>query len=148
MDAIQVTACLTVHEGKLEEFKALTAQCVRSVRERDSGTLQYDGFFNDTHTECVVRETYKDSGAVLEHIANLGAILGAILGVCDMALLGISLRRSCQGCRWPSAQDRTLRQAQNDSTPNPGLKLIVLFELRLKLSHPSPLDPPVGGRAA
>jgi hypothetical protein len=56
------------------------------VRERDSGTLQYDWFFNDTRTECVVRETYKDSAAVLEHIANLGATLGAILGICDMAL--------------------------------------------------------------
>ena len=86
MDTIQVTARLTIHEGKLEEFKAVAAQCMRLVRERDSGTLQYDWFFNDTHTECVVRETYKDSGAVLAHIANLGATLGAILGVCDMAL--------------------------------------------------------------
>jgi quinol monooxygenase YgiN len=76
MDAIQVTARLTIHDGKLEEFKELAAQCMRSVRERDPGTLQYDWFFNDTHTECVVRETYKDSGAVLEHIANLGATLG------------------------------------------------------------------------
>ena len=86
MDAIQVTARLTIHQGKLEEFRQLAAQRMRSVRERDPGTLQYDWFFDDTHTECVVRETYKDSGAVLEHIANLGATLGAILGVCDMAL--------------------------------------------------------------
>jgi len=86
MDTIQVTARLTIHEGKLEEFKELAAQCMRSVRERDSGTLQYDWFFNDARTECVVRETYKDSGAVLEHIANLGATLGAILGVSDMTL--------------------------------------------------------------
>jgi quinol monooxygenase YgiN len=86
MDAIQVTARLTIHEGKLEEFKELAAQCMRSVRERDSGTLQYDWFFNDAHTECVVREAYKDSGAVLEHIANLGPTMGALLGVSDMAL--------------------------------------------------------------
>ena len=86
MDTIQVTVRLTIHEGKLEEFKALAAECLRSVHERDSGTLQYDWFFNDSRTECVVREMYKDSGAVLEHIANLGATLGAILGVCDMVL--------------------------------------------------------------
>jgi quinol monooxygenase YgiN len=86
MDTIQVTARLTIHEGKLEEFKELAAQCMRAVRERDSGTLQYDWFFNNTHTECVVRETYKDSGAVLEHIANLGPTMGALLGVSDMAL--------------------------------------------------------------
>lgn len=86
MDAIQVTARLKIHEGKLEQFKELAAQCVRSVRERDSGTLQYDWFFSDNHRECVVRETYKDSGAVLEHVANLGTTLGAILQVCDMTL--------------------------------------------------------------
>jgi quinol monooxygenase YgiN len=49
MDAIQVTARLTIHEGKLEEFKELAAQCMRSVRERDSGTAQYDWFFGDNH---------------------------------------------------------------------------------------------------
>jgi quinol monooxygenase YgiN len=86
MDTIQVTARLTIHEGKLEEFKELAAQCMRSVRERDSGTLQYAWFFNNTHTECVVLETYKDSGAVLEHIANLGPTMGAVLEICDMAL--------------------------------------------------------------
>ena len=86
MDAIQVAARLTIHAGKLEEFKEFAAQCMRSVRERDSGTLQYDWFFNNTHTECVVREKYRDSGAVLEHITNLGPTLGALLEICDMAL--------------------------------------------------------------
>ena len=86
MDALHVTARLTIHEGKLEEFKRLAAQCMQLVRDCDSGTLHYDWFFNDDQTECVVRETYKDSGAVLEHVANLGPTLGAILGVSDMAL--------------------------------------------------------------
>ena len=86
MNALQVTARLTIREGKLEEFKRLAAQCMRSVRERDSGTLQYDWFFNDNHTECVVRETYRDSGSALEHIANLGPTMGALLSVCDMDL--------------------------------------------------------------
>ena len=84
MEAIQVTARLVIHEGKLEEFKELAAQCMQLVRERDSGTLQYDWFFSDDHTECVV-QTYKDSAAVLEHIANLGPTFGAILSVCDSA---------------------------------------------------------------
>lgn len=85
MNALQVTARLAIHEGKLEEFKELAAQCMQLVRDRDSGTLQYDWFFNDDHTECVVRETYKDSGAVLEHMANLGPTFGAFLSVCDSA---------------------------------------------------------------
>jgi quinol monooxygenase YgiN len=83
MKAIQLTARATIPEDRLEEFKVLAAQCMRTVREQDSGTLQYDWFFNEAQTECVVRETYRDSEAVLEHIANLGATLGAILSVCD-----------------------------------------------------------------
>ena len=86
MDALQVTARLTIRAGKLEEFKLLAAQCMRVVRDRDSGTLQYDWFFNDDQSECVVRETYRNSDAVLEHVANLGPTLGAMLGVCDMVL--------------------------------------------------------------
>ena len=83
MSASQLTARAAIHEGKLEEFKSLAAQCMRKVREQDSGTLQYDWFLNQAQTECVVRETYRDSEAVLEHIANLGATFGAILKVCD-----------------------------------------------------------------
>ena len=79
MNAIQVTGRAAIHEGKLEEFKSLAAQCVQSVRERDSGTLQHDWFLDDSQTECVVRETYKNSEAVLEHIAHLGPAVGAIL---------------------------------------------------------------------
>jgi quinol monooxygenase YgiN len=86
MHALQVTARLTIHDGKLEEFKELARQCMGIVRERDSGTQQYDWFFNEDHTQCVVRETYTDSKAALEHIANLGPTLGAIFGVSDMAL--------------------------------------------------------------
>ena len=83
MKTIQLTARAAIHEGKLEEFKALAAECMRLVRERDSGTLQYEWFLNQAQTECVVLETYRDSEAVLEHIANLGATLEAILALGD-----------------------------------------------------------------
>jgi hypothetical protein len=39
MNGIQVTARASIHEGKLEEFKVLAAECMRTVREQDSGTL-------------------------------------------------------------------------------------------------------------
>jgi len=86
MDLLQVTSRLTIHEGKLDEFKQLAVQCMRLVRERDTGTVQYDWFFNHSYTECVVREAFRDSSSALEHIANLGLTLVAHLGVSDMAL--------------------------------------------------------------
>lgn len=86
MSALQVTARLTIHEGKTAEFREIAARCMRIVREKDSGTLQYDWFFNADETECVVLETYRNSDAVLEHVANLGETMGALLSVCDMDL--------------------------------------------------------------
>jgi quinol monooxygenase YgiN len=84
MNQLQVTARLTIHDGKLEEFKKVAAKCMESVRTKDSGTLQYDWFWNADHTECVVRETYRDSDAVLEHVSNLGDTLGALMAVSDL----------------------------------------------------------------
>ena len=86
MNEIQVTARFTIHEGKLDDFKAVAAACLQSVREKDTGTLQYDWFFNEDQTVCMVRERYKDSEAVLEHIANLGETFGALLGVSNIFL--------------------------------------------------------------
>jgi quinol monooxygenase YgiN len=86
MSKLQVTARLTIHDGKLDEFKEVAARCMQSVREKDSGTLQYDWFFNADQTECVVREAYRDSEAVFKHIENLGETMAALLGVCDMDL--------------------------------------------------------------
>ena len=51
------------HEGKVEEFKRLSAQAMEIVRTKDTGTLQYDIYFNDDESECVVLERYRDSEA-------------------------------------------------------------------------------------
>ena len=40
-----------IHEGKLEEFKRLSAQAMEIVRTKDTGTLQYEVYFNDDESE-------------------------------------------------------------------------------------------------
>jgi hypothetical protein len=49
------------------------------VRTKDTGTLQYDIYFNDDQSECIVLERYKDSEALIEHAAHLGDMMEAIL---------------------------------------------------------------------
>jgi hypothetical protein len=49
------------------------------VRAKDSGTLQYDMYFNDDQSECIVLERYRDSEARIEHAAHLGELGAAIL---------------------------------------------------------------------
>ena len=68
-----------VHEGKREEFKRLSAQALEIVRTKDTGTLQYDVYFNDDQSECVVIERFRDSEALIEHTANLGDLSAAVL---------------------------------------------------------------------
>jgi quinol monooxygenase YgiN len=68
-----------IHEGKLDEFKRLSAQAMEIVRTKDSGTLQYDTYFNDDQSECVVVERYRDSQAAIEHAANLRDLSEAVL---------------------------------------------------------------------
>jgi quinol monooxygenase YgiN len=72
---IHGTSRIVIHEGKLEEFKRLAAQCVEIVRTKDTGTLEYDLFLNADGAECFVHERYRDSAAGLEHMANIGPMM-------------------------------------------------------------------------
>jgi quinol monooxygenase YgiN len=65
-------------EGKREEYKRLSAQAMEIVRTKDSGTLQYDTYFNDDQSECIVIERYRDSEAAIEHAANLADVSAAV----------------------------------------------------------------------
>lgn len=71
MSKIQVSARLTVPFGRLEEFKQHVADCVKQVKEKDRGTLQYDWFLNGDKTECEIREVYDSSESALLHQSNL-----------------------------------------------------------------------------
>ena len=78
MSEIQGIGRFTFHEGKAEEFKRLAAQSMDIVRAKDTGTLQYEIYFNDDQSECVVLERYRDSEAVIEHAAHVGHLTEAI----------------------------------------------------------------------
>ena len=86
MDEIQATARFKIHDGKLEEFKAVAAELLAITRDKDTGTREYDWFFSADQSECVVRERYADSAAVLDHIAHVGDKLGAVLGLGELTL--------------------------------------------------------------
>ena len=79
------------HEGQVEEFKRLSAVCLEIVRTQDPGTLQYDTFFNEDESECIVLERFVDLEALLQHSANIGdALMQEIIatGECHGELLG------------------------------------------------------------
>jgi quinol monooxygenase YgiN len=71
MSKILVSARMTIPYGMLDEFKQQVAECIRQVREKDHGTLQYDWFLSNDKTECEIREAYESSEAALLHQSHL-----------------------------------------------------------------------------
>jgi quinol monooxygenase YgiN len=95
-----------IHPGKLAEWKRVAAQCMESARTKDSGTLQYDWFLSSDQTECICLERFRDSDALLEHVANLGELMGAMQEVCSVSgeILGTpspKLREALEGYGLP-----------------------------------------------
>jgi len=68
-----------IQEGKLDEFTRLSAEAMEIVRTKEPGTLQYDTYFNDDRSECIVIERYRDSEAAMEHAANLADVSAEVL---------------------------------------------------------------------
>ncbi len=81
MESIQATGTFpAIAPAGLAEFKEVAAQALATA-STEAGTLQYDWFFNDDETRCVVRETYSSSEAALAHLANVGALLGRLVAL-------------------------------------------------------------------
>lgn len=91
MDGIHVTARFAnVSSANRAEFKQVAAAAL-DISRRERGVLQYDWFFDETETVCVVCEVYQDSQALVAHIANLGETVGrlaALGGGCELELFG------------------------------------------------------------
>jgi quinol monooxygenase YgiN len=88
MSELQGIARFEFHAGKFEEFKRLAARALEIARAQDTGTLQYEVYFNDDQSECIVLERYRDSDALIEHAAHLGelgqaiAATGSVIAAC------------------------------------------------------------------
>ena len=76
---LQAIVRFRFHDGDVEEFKRLSAQCMEIVRAQDTGTLQYDTYFNDDETECIVLERFRDAEALIRHGENLAHLMDAII---------------------------------------------------------------------
>ena len=76
---LQAIVRFRFHDGDVDEFKRLSTQCMEIVRTQDTGTLQYDTYFNDDETECIVIERFRDSEALIQHGENLAHLMDAII---------------------------------------------------------------------
>lgn len=79
MNEIKGIARAKILPGKLEEYKRLCAEAMEVVRTKDTGTLQYEIFFNADESEALVYERYRDADAAIEHFANIGHLMEPLM---------------------------------------------------------------------
>jgi quinol monooxygenase YgiN len=91
MNNIQVSARFAdIPTANLAEFKKVAAGALAITRS-EPGVLQYDWFFDDKETVCVVLERYQDSEALLAHVANVGEAFDRLVelgGACELQIFG------------------------------------------------------------
>src|ERR1700745_900314 len=80
MDEIKGIARVKFRPGKVEEWKRLTEEAMEIVRTKDTGTLQYEIFFNADESEAMVFERYRDAESALAHFANISHLMGPLMG--------------------------------------------------------------------
>lgn len=81
---LQAIVRFRFHEGQVDEFKRLSAECMEIVRARDTGALQYDTFFNADETECIVLERFRDADALIQHGENLAHLMEPIIATASV----------------------------------------------------------------
>ena len=79
MGELQGIVRFTFHDGKVEEFKRLSAECMEVVRAKDTGTLQYDTYFNADESQAIVLERFADSESLIQHGQNLAHLMEAVM---------------------------------------------------------------------
>ncbi|MFN8584944.1 MAG: antibiotic biosynthesis monooxygenase [Dehalococcoidia bacterium] len=79
MNELQGIVRFRFHEGQVEAFKRLSRQAMEIVRGQDTGTLQYETYFNADESEALVLERFRDSDALIEHGEHMAALMEPIL---------------------------------------------------------------------
>lgn len=70
-----------VHPGKLDEFKAMLPAFLEKVAN-ETKNLYYDFTIRDDEVFC--REAYIGAEGLLEHLANVGALLEPLMKLADL----------------------------------------------------------------
>ena len=76
----------TVHEGKLEDFKALFPSFIERTKTED---LCYYYDFSICDNEIYCREAYNGAAGVLAHIENVTEVLGQAFEISDLTRIEV-----------------------------------------------------------
>jgi quinol monooxygenase YgiN len=81
---IQYTIEWTLKPGGADAFKQLAQSAIDAVRENEPGMKGYQWYFNEDGTKSYLSEWFDNSGALLEHLGNVGPILPQFFDVSEI----------------------------------------------------------------
>ena len=75
---------MSIKEGKLEEFKAFVNTMIEVTDVNEPNTLGYEWYINEDGSECHLLETFKESGAFMTHLGNVGHMFDTLFQFATM----------------------------------------------------------------
>lgn len=81
MSKISYLIELTINDGGLDTFKKLAAGYAASVEANEPNTTTYQWYLAADGSKCFLHEEFTDSGALMQHLANVGPSLPDLLAV-------------------------------------------------------------------
>ncbi|GLR68764.1 hypothetical protein GCM10010909_34460 [Acidocella aquatica] len=67
---IEIYTRFFINPGSFEAFRADAAALLQAVKDKDTGTVRYDWFYDAGESECLALDTYDDAAAMFAHMAN------------------------------------------------------------------------------
>lgn len=75
---IGVKATHSVIAEKVDDFKQLASEMIDVVQTSEPGYLSYQWYLSEDERTCTIVGVLEDSEAVLNHLANIGEMIGPL----------------------------------------------------------------------
>ena len=85
-DQIQYAVQWKIHDGKLDDFKALAAEATALVEQNESNMLGYHWYLNADGTQCTLIEQYPNAEHILVHLGHVAETRGKLLEIADISI--------------------------------------------------------------
>lgn len=71
--SIHIRAEFTISEEKIKEYKKLIKEMSKLVEANEPETIDYQFYFDESETRCIVPETYRNPEAVFVHMDGIAS---------------------------------------------------------------------------
>ena len=79
---------LELNPERAADFKVLMGEMV-ALAETQPGTLVYEWYFNEDNSRCIINERYRDSTALIDHLAASGPYAERFIAAATISRLTI-----------------------------------------------------------